>query len=213
MAKKPTRNKKDPFGLGEIIASQDYNKFLATRSPLDAFASLDTFLVLGINPPPELLDFFNQVFKKYVSHKGAESLDKCFGLVLPGKGNRNLFTQRKQSGRAFDLCSKFWILKTVFGLTLEEAADAVSELPDSLSRWTILDRWKENKEWKAVRELMKESEKRFKSCGENERNYYLKQFPIHSLPPKFQKLHPNHPNNKNVVPWVHRLSFRKSSPK
>ena len=217
MAKKPTRNKKDPLGVGEFIALEGYNRFLATRSPLDAFQSLDAFLTLGINPPPELLEFFNQGFKKYVSHKGAESLDKCFGLVLEGKGHRKLITQQNQPGSDFHLCGSFWMLKTLFGLTSEQAAHSVSQLFDSLAEATIADRWGKNKEWKAIRKFMDLREKGFQSWDKKARMRYLNQFPIHSLPEKIQELHPHHPNNKDVDLWKlslpSRKARRKSSPK
>lgn len=199
MAKMPTRKEKDRRRVEGKFASMHYNNFLRTQSPLDAFASLDTFLGLGINTPPELLDFFNQVFKKYVSHKGKKSLDKCFGLVLPGRGQRTLFTQGEQGARDFGLCQNVWVLKTWFGLNLEEAAHAVSQLPNSLAQDTIEDRWKKNKKWKAIRKDMDTEKKDFQSWWDKDaQNWFLELFPIESLPPRIQKLHPHHPDNKNV---------------
>lgn len=206
MAKKPTRNEKDRRRVEEKFASMHYNGFLRTRSPLDAFTSLDTFLTLGINPPPELLDFFNQVFKKYVSHKGEKSLDKCFGLVLLGKGQRNLFTQREQQWRDFNLCETVWLLKTCFDLNSEEAAHAVSQLPDSLAQETIADRWKKNKEWKAIRKDMDTEKKEDQLWWDKDfQNWFLSRFPVTAFPKKIQKIHPYYPDDEYVAPL--KLSF------
>lgn len=204
MPKKPTRNEKDPFGFGKEIASQDFERFLKTRGPLYAFQSLNTFLVHGITPPHELLDFLNQGFATYSNHQGAKSLGECFGLVGK-KGKRSLFTQQKQEIRDYHLCREVWNLKTLFGFTLEEAANLVSQFSDSgasISEETIADLWKKNKKWKSTREIMDSKEKGLQSWYKKSgRLWYLGRYPIESLPEKFQKLHPCHPNHPHYIFW------------
>ena len=98
------------------------------------------------------------------------------------------------------------MLKTWFDLTLEEAAHAVSQLPNSLAQETIADRWKKNKEWKAIRKDLDTEKKVFQLWWDKDfQNWFLSHFPVAAFPLKIQKIHPYYPDYTYVAPL--KLSF------
>ena len=167
-------------------------EFQETQSPL---AALETFLFANkakVYPHLAVMDFLAKAIEEYFEGKGKKPLEKCIGLIAE-QGQRKIFTKRSLEGRDGFLCSQVYILMTLFEVSLDEAANMVRFLPDSLSDFRLKELWGESKHWKKQRAQLKYfRHEDYLKWDEQTRTQFLGRFPLYSLPPRLEPFHPDH---------------------
>ncbi len=104
-------------------------EFEKSKNPLHVIGAFVFAHDAGMTPPGWVLHFIAEVFTKYAQANGALSLDKLFGFKR-GNGQspaiKNGVDQLQDTMAMLDICT----LKTLFGLTTDQAAQMVGNCPE-----------------------------------------------------------------------------------
>ncbi len=168
-----------------VFLTSYFDQFNKALMPLKVFvqaASRNEY------PPLPVQNFVAGGIRKYLEGEGSKSLEECFGLARE-PWEKNIISKWKKYRRDMVLCQDMVLLRKTFGLSIEQAAFMVSELPNSSTSETLQSRFKKHGYWKSLRKTLEPAEWFTLETEENRQNF-LKTFPYHSLPLRIRPLHP-----------------------
>lgn len=104
-------------------------------NPLAAFNLFLTCYKAGVYPPPDLMKWFAEKIEKYKTSNYQDSLNIVFGIDNPGKGKNknNAVKEAKRMSTEFHELCRMAALIDYFDLTVEDAAEFMSQTGKSES--------------------------------------------------------------------------------
>ena len=179
----------------DLVVYEDENK----KPERFSFVQLMTLVAANnekVYPPREVLEWLAPRVWAYFQARGSKRLDECLGLV--GRpGVESYFTKQKKEFKEREFCLYVDALREGWNISIEKAAEIVSNLPHALSADTILTRYKKDRRWKTWRMESRQIKidgvyHSYLIGSEQNCRRFLKQFPYDSLPSRIKPHHPSH---------------------
>lgn len=168
------------------------SKKLAYSETGNSIYAVEAFLLsmhAGFYPPMWVLSWLNNAFQDFYDSSSGRGIDKCLGLTS-GKQVSAAYTAILRREIKQDLALEVWKLKTIFGISTENAAEMVVSWAWEDEKWNktihklgkldtdTIRQYYDREATKIYKEMPEEIVEKLRSYSDEEKEEYKKKFPI-----------------------------------